>query len=298
MVTITIIGILTGAVMGALQMSRRSANESKTKSIIVKLNNVMMQRYESYMTRRVNIPAPAGLTAAQLAAWNRPLNAARRRLDAIRDLMRMEMPDSQADVVTPPTSMTYPYCPTPISIPEPGLHRLYRAPANLPTANFDSAQCLFMAVSMGSPEAMEQFNQSEIGTVTGTDAAGNPVTRRVFIDGWGTPIAWLRWAPGFVRPNSDIQTGNPGIDFDPFDPRRVDVDAAGQPRAFHLIPLICSAGANRRFGITDLDATTRGTILNSSNLFAAPATLGAPVTTGPNVGTHYDNITNHHIEQR
>ena len=47
-----------------------------------------------------------------------------------------------------------------------------------------------MIVSMGSPEAMEQFSQSEIGD---TDHNGYPE----FLDGWGKPIFFLRWAPGF-----------------------------------------------------------------------------------------------------
>ena len=52
------------------------------------------------------------------------------------------------------------------------------------------AELLYMIVSMGSPEAMEQFNSSEIGD---TDNNGYPE----FLDGWGRPIFFLRWAPGF-----------------------------------------------------------------------------------------------------
>ena len=76
------------------------------------------------------------------------------------------------------------------------------------------AEMLYMIVSMGSPEAMEQFNQSEIGD---TDGNGWPE----FLDGWGRPIFFLRWAPGF-SPYSDIQTMADPIkhDHDPFDPRR------------------------------------------------------------------------------
>ncbi len=66
---------------------------------------------------------------------------------------------------------------------------------------------------MGNPEAMEQFNQSEIGV--------DPDGWQYFIDGQGTPIAWLRWAPGFSNQSlhrfrlssgsgpSDIQSGDP-----------------------------------------------------------------------------------------
>jgi hypothetical protein len=125
-----------------------------------------------------------------------------------------------------------------------------------------------MIVSMGNPEAMEQFNQSEIGQVDG---------RPCFVDGWGRPIMFLRWAPGYVSP---IQSGDVNADHDPFDTRNVDAFA------FHLIPLIYSAGAN---GVYDL-GTNSGAF--NGNPYAS-MTLGAPIGNG-----HHDNITNHLIEQR
>ncbi|MCE5302216.1 MAG: type II secretion system GspH family protein, partial [Planctomycetaceae bacterium] len=53
LVTITIIGILAGMVMGVLRTARESARESATRATIAKLNNIIMNRYESYLTRRV-----------------------------------------------------------------------------------------------------------------------------------------------------------------------------------------------------------------------------------------------------
>ena len=100
-----------------------------------------------------------------------------------------------------------------------------------------------MIVSMGSPEAMEQFSQSEIGF----DPTYDPNHKwPYFVDGWGHPIYFLRWAPGCSANHvntsgvpdgySDIQSGDPTKDHDPFDPRRVDTNA------YHLIPLIYSDG--------------------------------------------------------
>ncbi len=53
LVTITIIGILTGLALGAVHYARQAAAEAKTKATIAKLHAIVMQRYESYMTRRV-----------------------------------------------------------------------------------------------------------------------------------------------------------------------------------------------------------------------------------------------------
>ncbi len=283
LVTITIIGILAGMVLGALQMARQSAREAATKATIVKLNAIIMQRYESYMTRRV----PIQITDASGNPWD-PVTAARMRLYALRTLMQLEMPDSAADIpATTPIMLPAPFAYR--SVPEPALYRVYSA--NTPTGNYDSAKCLYLIVSRGSPEAMEQFNQSEIGSVDG---------QPIFIDAWGTPICWLRWAPGFVRPASDIQTGNPAADSDPFDPRKLVYDESTSPKkGFHLIPLICSAGPDKQFGLNDLQnqpSAVRATILTSDNPYAIA--VGGPITSGAGSNTHHDNIHNHHIEQR
>ena len=97
LVTITIIGILAGMSLGALQLAREAAREAETKATIAKINDIIMERYESYMTRRVPIPIPAGTGAAV---------AAQMRLDGIRDLMRMEMPDCLNDVIHASLSFT------------------------------------------------------------------------------------------------------------------------------------------------------------------------------------------------
>jgi type II secretory pathway pseudopilin PulG len=196
LVTITIIGILAALAWGAVVMARNAAREAATKATIAKLNLVIMKRYESYMTRRMPIKIPLGTG---------PTAAAALRLTAVADLMRMEMPVTVADITGPPQVP---------GLPLPSLTTVYRAspPSNIE----ESAQCLYLIVSKGSPEAMEQFNASEIGVVgTATD------NKLVFIDGWGMPIRWLRSAPWVT----DIQP-------DPLVP----------------FPYIYSAGPNKTFG--------------------------------------------------
>ena len=172
LVTITIIGIMAGLVFGALHAAREMSATSATKATIAKLNAIIMKRYESYLTRRV----PVNLSGLA------PSKAAEDRLYAIRDLIRMEMPDRATDI---PVLSGGTLSDGPIqlpnskqSVPWPALSQLYsnRLTNSPPMVNGvkqehgqnGGAEFLYMIVSMGSPEAMDQFGASEIGD---TDAA-------------------------------------------------------------------------------------------------------------------------------
>ncbi len=305
LVTITIIGMLAGMMLGALQLARNAARDAATKSTIAKLNSIIMQRYESYMTRRAPITIPAGTTPADAAAM---------RLNAIRDLMRMEMPDHYNDITTGPLSfrgmvngqlMHY-------SVPEPALHRLYNQKYNAAKnagkapdpLNNQLAKCLYLVVSMGSPEVMEQFSQSEIGV--------DPDGWQYFVDGHGASISFLRWAPGFSNRldllrnagfqdltyagSSDIQSGDPINDHDPFDTRHVDAPA------FRLAPLIYSSyGLNDSSCIFSGDGNPQQPYQCPGNpyqtFFDSTSSKNLLVGT-PTSGAIAGIITNHHIEQR
>jgi prepilin-type N-terminal cleavage/methylation domain-containing protein len=289
LVTISIIAIMSGLVLGAMQMARQSARAAATKATIVKLNSIIMKQYESYLTRRVPI-STAGLTRKA---------AAEVRLTAIRQIMRMEMPERWSDIINPPDSSdaTKPDVAggTPIKdfsgntcavLYRTALSRLYAQRyiqmvwnKTAPSPDYSDAECLYMLVSMGSPEAMEQFSQSEIGDV---DGDGMPE----FLDGWGRPIMFLRCAPGFL--GSDIQTNNPSTNHDPFDTARVDA------AAFHTIPLIYSAGPNGKYGIDVREAYQfQGTPFSGEGM-----QIGEPTDKEGSLTDYQDNITNHHIEAR
>jgi len=228
---------------------------------------VIMQRYESYLTRRVPIRT-LGLP---------PNEAARRRLDAIRDLMRMEMPDRWSDVYTTSASGT-PHRYAWGSIPRPALSEMYlaRYTQKEPTGEFGPAECLYMIIALGMPEAMENFNPSDIG-----DADGDGFPE--FQDGWGRPIMFLRWAPGFTGV-SEIQINDPVNHHDPFDTRHVD------PAAYHLIPLIYSGGRDKEY-----DIEVNKTYVYDGSPYDSGA--GTPLDEDGDGLNHYDNIHNHYMAQ-
>ena len=272
LVTITIIGLLAGITLGAIQAARQTAREANTKALIAKLNHVIMERYDSYQTRRVPIRT-RGLP---------PTQAAQMRLDALRDLMRMEMPERWNDISRGPVNFTWP---GPVqSIPAPPLLSVYRARYQPPgaaeplaTAEFGPAECLYMIISMGSPDAMENFSQSDIG-----DADGDGFPE--FHDGWGRPIMFLRWAPGFTG-FSEIQTGE---DHDAFDTRQVD------PGAIDLIPLIYSGGRDKQY---DLDPSEDYAFEGDPMATNASPPPGMPVDEDGDGLNHHDNIHNHSMTQ-
>jgi len=273
LVVVSVIAILAGLVLGALNAARQSAREAKTKATITKLHNIVMERYESYRTRRVPINIPPNTSLNEVA---------RRNLIGVRDLMRMEMPQTPLDVTQGPLS----------SVARPALSHAFLARYNAqnPSEEYNMAEMFYMFVTMGDPEVREQFADNEVGD---TDSDGWPE----FVDGWGNPIMFLRWAPAFT--DSDIQSGDPDTDHDPFDPRRY------QRTAYRLVPLIYSAGPDGIYDITPASNNLGGYDMGNPYV----GTVGAPAdlpnrskTTGqqPANGSldHYDNIHNHRIEAR
>jgi prepilin-type N-terminal cleavage/methylation domain-containing protein len=310
LVTIAIISILAGISLGAVHYARHAAAEAKTKATIAKLNALVMQRYESYITRRVPIDT-TGMN---------PRNAAKFRYLALLDLMRMEMPERTYDIYNGPLngSSGLPWTARPAL--SQMFYQKYQTYQNkYPNQNFPnaSAKYLYMWISMTYPEAMEQFGQNEIADI---DGDGWPV----FVDGWGMPIMFLRWAPGFlpssdpkINCDTDIQTSDAINDHDPFDTRRIFPTTN-----YRLVPLIYSGGPDqaaheKKLGIT-ATASTGGVeyssyygvdpstnTLNEINPYAkVPTDYGDVLVGSPSKNpsdpavNRLDNIHNHRIEQQ
>lgn len=263
MVVGTVIAILATLSAAGLAATRHRVRAEKTRNTIRKLHEIVVGHHESYLRRRVPFTASATSHRANGAA----------KLEAVRRLMVYEMPDCWADVAASPAVVanTLPaYLQTGPVLGYPGSRPASIAPA------LEGAECLYMIVSRGGiePDLMEQFRSDEIGD---TDGNGAPE----FLDGWGNPIGFIRWAPGFA--GSVLQKPDAVNFHDPFDPQRND--AAG----YALVPLIVSAGPDGLVGI------------NLSTGWLSAASLASLVTARPTVGTvdgstaSLDNITNHDL---
>ena len=270
---IVIVAILASLTLSGLAGARLRAKIDKTRSTIRKIDAVLRPMYESYLTRRV---------AAVADAKDRP-SAARLMLQAKRDLLLQEMPDCWADVTVTPSFSTLPaYLP-------------YKTGK---TEEHGAAECLYMILSRSGyePDALEGFRPDELGD-TDNDRATE------FVDAWGRPIVFLRWAPGWLPPMSTLQTDDPDLRHDPFDPFRVDSQKADRRlpdrSGYALVPLIASGGPDEITGITLceegwVDRRPLTTLIQTTG--APPRLIGAPDPAFPRA--FRDNITNHDLEKK
>jgi prepilin-type N-terminal cleavage/methylation domain-containing protein len=253
LVVIVILSILSSMVLMALANTQASAREARTRSTITKLDALIAAKWETYQTRRVPLK-PSG---------NSRTNTAKLRVDALREIMRMELPDQHADISTGQTASLLPARP---AVSAAYLKRYNSATGK--TTNFEGAESLYLVVAYGlnDPDALSQFNEAEIGDF---DNDGLPE----FWDGWGFPITWIRWAPSFVSP---IQNNDAVNNHDPFDPMKQ------YSNAYSLYPLIYSGGPDKIYDIQN----------------GRTASINDPYSgnVGQSNGTgSLDNITNHEL---
>lgn len=334
LVVITIIGILAAMVLGVLNSARETARRSRTEALIAKLDVIVLERYDSYRTRRVSIDTRG----------KNPQTASVMRLDAIRETMRMEMPQCWDDVtkgpVVPGMQRT--------AINKAMLRRHSQAMTAATAAGtpgivdlYGPAECLYLTVTLGSPDTRSTFKDREVDDVDGDGL-------KEFVDAWGNPIFFLRWAPGMV--GSGVQPpiipddpahfgattaiGNwaPGEPYDvlpsppastsglpgpralareehpdPFDVVGIGKTVSGREAGWQLAPLIISAGPDGVFDIAFDKDETGASLGTNIDPFAIPygvpqdaPTDGQSVTrlNKPANGelNHYDNIHNHSLE--
>lgn len=314
LIVITIIGILAGLIIGVASVAGTTGRTSKTQNIINRLHTLVLPYYNEFRNRRVEIKETILQdlrdNAANKAQRDQWIQLA--RLYAMRELILMECPDRWSDVALatvgqPPAQ---PYYNEQRSALSANFARKYQAmldaghSAGLIMQN-QSAECLYMLVTTacGDGEARTMFHENDIGDTDGDGA-------REFIDGWGKPISFLRWAPGF---NSGVQ-----LDFNELEPLSMaDREAAiskdhdpfdvfrAEATAFRLMPLIYSSGSDEAPGIATEEAyvtwphsamTMRLPALTPFNI-GSPGP-GKPLGLDTETGEATDNLHNHSTSRR
>ena len=275
MVAIAIIAILAGLLLGVAANAGNTGRIGKTKATVARLHTLVAAHYDTYRTRRavVDNNVVNEINRQYSRSGDRGRALAEARLYALRELMLMEMPDRWSDILLapitdPPANVAWQ---SPLYLdsvtgsrhggPTPlveAFRRQYYRIANRDGATADKildnqgAECLYMIVMFATAdgEAPSLFAQNLIGDV---DQDGAPE----FIDGWGRPITWIRWAPAFRSslqsnvvdlgaPDGAVWQRTAASDPDPFDLFRSD------PLAFRLTPAIYSAGSDKEYGINNV----------------------------------------------
>jgi len=210
LVVMMIISILAGLALAGLSSAVNDARASRTKTVINKIDALIQERWEGFRTRAVPLPRLQGVNTIVVA---------RSRLYVLRELMRMEMPDRRTDIVnfetTPPSLETNAIT----GLVNSSLQRSYfrlavrnrGSQAQLIgwTRQHESSECLYLILATmhdGDKSALDYFSTDEIGDLDGDGM-------KEILDGWGQPIAFLRWAPGYAQqPGLDGVWGNSGDD--------------------------------------------------------------------------------------
>jgi prepilin-type N-terminal cleavage/methylation domain-containing protein len=328
MVTIAIIAILASIVLLGISGATEQAKLRRTQAQIAKLHELVMEKWRSYETRRVPMK---GIERGERL----PRNAvAAKRLLALREMMRLEMPERITDLTVINSGANEPEHLRTF----PSLYYSYMARVKSTwTDQYQGAECLYLIISqitVDDSTALRYFNDSEIGD---RDGDGMPE----ILDAWGTPIEFLRWAPGFISPLqtpnaiNDAQLANlplpqgpagqvttliPYISqtTDPFDVMHVD-EPSGTRNPHVLVPLVMSAGPDKVFNIDVARRSNEAPFTyfrRSMGVFQLPGSndpyVQLPDTdtdtdTNPNqIGQvldtredgHIDNIYNHFLEAR
>lgn len=306
MIVTVIIGFLTALALGALYRATEAARNRSTQSSITRLHSAIMARWNSYRTRRVQIDAQATALALGLNP-NSQIDLATVRLMGLREMMRMEMPQSYDDLYANFAART-PRVPLVPGMPDAALARAYRRRILTSATNANEpAELLYLIVTTSfEDDSISGDNNLSLRDVGDTDKDG----MSEFLDAWGRPIMFLRWAPGFVseiQPDLIPLTAYPDRDnindHDPFDPSKVD-PPAGSPnpdRGFRLTPLIYSGGPDREYDINAALPTGSATgVLNDPYYIPSLPSLplGTPYDFDGTGLSHFDNLTNHAQEAR
>ena len=302
LIVISIIAIMAGLGFAAMAGATNMAREHRTAAIVKRIDQLVMERWEGYRTRALALRIPPGVD---------PRTAATIRLNGLRDLMRMELPDRVTDVLDGPANISLSGMPA-IRLTRPSLQANYQRRvqrilgptwAALWTEQHQGAECLYLILSTmrdGEKSALDYFSSDEMG-----DADGDGMME--IWDGWGTPIEFLRWAPGYVPTTtvflSTMQNPNGQVAPDYFDPAKADPRWRGSgPYPFMLHPLIVSAGRDKQIDLAMKLASGGGQFFYSSSVpvddpYYVPAgpqvPAGTPVDLLGDGPGWLDNLTNH-----
>jgi len=205
---IVIISMLAAISLVALSSAYTEAKIAKTRGTIAKLDAAIQQIFEEYEDRFETMSLSSTQVTAVFGASATDEQKALLKLHFIRDTMRMEMPQNWAEVFDSASASStkdklgpLPFTGTgsTAAAAEPAVlsyyYDLYKKFVNKggnAEKGPNPAALLYLIIANLNPEALENFHGSEIAADPDDD------NLLMFVDAWGRPIQFLRWAPGFM----------------------------------------------------------------------------------------------------
>ncbi len=321
MVAIAVASLLAATALVTMWGAQETASEARTQAQVAKINDLIITQWESYPTRKLTIDYSMGFSPT-------PRDKLQARLVLLRDTMRMEMPDRITDLSNPRVTLTFRdnngnFRGAAQLHVEPRVWRAYQRkclrilgqdpskPLGTPnwsnwTPQFQGAECLYLILSElrdGDASVLSYFRDTEM-----TDVDNDGMLE--ISDGWGNPIIFLRWAPGFASDIQYLSRDRQPDHLDPlhtdprWDPNWVHVNPALRA-PYTLFPLIYSAGPDRSYAMKT-DTNAGPPLHNYRTTSPIPMDPYAPTSDGGYIGdldtsdpgSRDDNITNHFIEVR
>lgn len=285
LVVFAIISILLGMTVFALAGASKAASRRRTRTQVAKIHESIAEKWESYETRSI----PSGSSRTRQGRN-------RLRLDALRELMKYEMPDRVSDLFDVQTMKPR----VPVSgIQVPSVAKYYMSKAlrsNGWTPEHQGAECLYLILSRieaGDGFALDAFPETEIG-----DTDGDGMFE--ILDAFRQPMQFVRWPAGYTQ----VSAYQDPLSTDP-DKKGTDVfDFTGifDGTTYRIFPLIFSVGPDGKANILrDGDDFGNNGGYAATQPFNNPYTdveiNGATTKIGSVLDTssdaHVDNITNH-----
>ncbi len=294
LVVLTVVVLLTSALLGAIYAAQEAARATQTRHTIAKLHMHTMFHWATYRTRRLRI-APRGSDPNNP---NENYTAfAARRLGLLWQVMQVEMPDHYNEFLRYPPSLS---AGSPFAMAHWYRQVVQAAPNPSQVANSNrAAECLYLFITFGARSEDDlPLRSREVG-----DTDGDGMLE--FLDGWGQPIRWLRWAPGFQLPGVSPVPATGAVAEDPFDPLKASrlLQPANNTQwnntpTGYMIPLIYSVGPDGESGLNDPDSAPGGWPQFNRDwhpLSWFPSAAGSPLPRGAVVDADLaaDNIHNY-----
>ena len=328
--------ILAAMSWGAMIAAASQAKIERTRSIVHKIDQLIMAKWDGYRTRQLPI---------KIASGTQPRAVAQIRWMALMELMRMELPNSQQDILKPARNNTldgsYPsWAP---SLRSAALRNAYvrridaiygansfnsppmGVPAGDPSPNWpgwtqenESAECLYLILACmrdGDTTGLDFLSADEIG-----DTDGDGMLE--ILDTFGKPILFVRWPHYYLSDLREKAGNNITLNFtptdpitpqrsdfpDPFDPLHVASTDLGNPGAHwndkiqpHMLrPLIFSGGPDKIYAIVSSLPSIAWADVNDPFVGAFAVGSNNVMIGQPfdidGTGAYADNITNHDIQ--